>query len=126
MADVVRGGYLYPCRCSRKDFAAALAPRMRPLQPATKCSEPLDDEPVYPGSCRMAGSGILQAEWNAMEEPGGFNWRFRVPDGEAVEFEDGISAHSGLWPAKILATLWSGGATAFRVISLPAWPTTLQ
>ena len=25
---------------------------------------------------------------NGIEEPGSFNWRFRVPDGEAVEFVD--------------------------------------
>jgi glutamyl-tRNA synthetase len=30
---------------------------------------------------------------NGMEEPGSFNWRFRVPDGEAVEFEDRNLGH---------------------------------
>jgi glutamyl/glutaminyl-tRNA synthetase len=64
------GGFLYPCICSRKDLAqAASAPND-------------DDEPVYPGTCRerkdVAGS----------TEPAGVNWRFRVPQGEAVEFAD--------------------------------------
>jgi glutamyl/glutaminyl-tRNA synthetase len=64
------GGFLYPCICSRKDLAqAASAPNG-------------DDEPVYPGTCRerkdVAGS----------TEPAGVNWRFRVPQGEAVEFAD--------------------------------------
>jgi glutamyl/glutaminyl-tRNA synthetase len=65
------GGLLYPCICSRKDLAqAASAPN------------DADDEPVYPGTCRerkdVAGSS----------EPAGVNWRFRVPEGEAVEFAD--------------------------------------
>jgi glutamyl/glutaminyl-tRNA synthetase len=63
-------GFLYPCICSRKDLAqAASAPND-------------DDEPVYPGTCRerkdVAGS----------TEPAGVNWRFRVAQGEAVEFAD--------------------------------------
>lgn len=66
-----QGGLLYPCVCSRKDLAqAASAPN------------DADDEPVYPGTCRerkvLAGS----------TDPAGVNWRFRVPDGEAIEFVD--------------------------------------
>jgi len=43
----------------------------------------LDDEPVYPGTCRTQAFAA-----NELDEPGPVNWRFRVPDGEAVEFED--------------------------------------
>jgi len=65
------GGFLYPCTCSRKDLAqAANAPNET------------DDEPVYPGTCRERKN---VAEYM---EPAGANWRFRVPDGEAVEFAD--------------------------------------
>jgi|SRR5271157_4419605 len=65
------GGFLYPCFCSRKDLAqAAGAPN------------DTDDEPVYPGTCRERGD---VAEFT---EPAGVNWRFRVPDGEAIEFTD--------------------------------------
>ena len=39
-----------------------------------------DDEPIYPGTCREK---IL-----TVENPAGVNWRFRVPDGEVVAFED--------------------------------------
>jgi glutamyl-tRNA synthetase len=64
-------GKIYPCTCSRKDLAqSASAPN------------DADDEPVYPGTCR----GLHNEE--PREEPAGVNWRFRVPDGEAVEFED--------------------------------------
>jgi glutamyl/glutaminyl-tRNA synthetase len=65
------GGFLYPCVCSRKDLAqSASAPN------------DAEDEPVYPGTCRE------RKNLGAVEEPAGVNWRFRVPDGEAIEFAD--------------------------------------
>lgn len=67
------GGFLYPCICSRKDLAqSASAPH----------AEAADDEPVYPGTCRD------RKDVSDFREPAGVNWRFRVPDGEAVEFAD--------------------------------------
>jgi glutamyl/glutaminyl-tRNA synthetase len=98
------GGFLYPCRCSRKDLAAAVsAPHERGSLPAqaelgrgTQASssgrgmsiQDDEDEPVYPGTCRAlhAESGASMA---GEDGPGGRNWRFRVPDGQAVEFVDG-------------------------------------
>ncbi len=66
-----QSGFLYPCTCSRKDLAqSASAPN------------DTDDEPLYPGTCR---SRLGTAECT---DPAGVNWRFRVPDGEAVEFTD--------------------------------------
>jgi glutamyl/glutaminyl-tRNA synthetase len=68
---LLAGGWLYPCRCSRKDLAQAM-------------QAPHDDEGIYPGTCRpatMPSGGV--------ESSIGANWRFRVPDGEAVVFEDG-------------------------------------
>jgi glutamyl-tRNA synthetase len=64
------GGWLYPCRCSHKDLAMAM-------------QAPHDDEGIYPGTCRPATALI-----GGVETPAGANWRFRVPDGEAVAFED--------------------------------------
>jgi glutamyl-tRNA synthetase len=67
------GGFLYPCTCSRKDMAQAVsAPN----------EADADDEPVYPGTCRDRKDA---AEFT---EPAGANWRFRVPEGEEVEFAD--------------------------------------
>ena len=64
-------GVLYPCTCSRKDLAqAASAPN------------DTDDEPLYPGTCR----GRMDA--SSFQYPAGLNWRFRVPEGEGVCFED--------------------------------------
>jgi glutamyl-tRNA synthetase len=72
---LLRGGFIYPCRCSRKDMEAALsAPHEQDL---------LDDEPVYPGTCRSSDFAASE-----IHEPGNFNWRFRVPDGDAIEFVD--------------------------------------
>jgi glutamyl/glutaminyl-tRNA synthetase len=68
---LLAGGWLYPCRCSRKDLAQAM-------------QAPHDDEGVYPGTCRPATMPS-----DGVESPIGANWRFRVPDGEAVVFEDG-------------------------------------
>jgi glutamyl/glutaminyl-tRNA synthetase len=82
---LLRGGWLYPCSCSRRELAQM-------------ASAPHDDndEPVYPGTCRsrrLAASGYgprdgPPAADARAETPLGVNWRFRVPDGEAVEFVD--------------------------------------
>ncbi len=77
-------GMIYPCTCSRKDVAqAAGAPNEG------------DDEPVYPGTCRpVAGAarlrprGTAEAAVATCSQPGGVNWRFRVPDGEEIAFTD--------------------------------------
>ena len=65
------GGFIYPCTCSRKDLAqAATAPN------------DLDDELIYPGRCRG------RRDASTFAEPAGVNWRFRVSEGEAVNFVD--------------------------------------
>lgn len=65
------GGFIYPCTCSRKDLAqAASAPNET------------DDEPLYPGKCRN------QTDTSSFASPAGVNWRFRVPENEAVDFVD--------------------------------------
>jgi glutamyl/glutaminyl-tRNA synthetase len=65
------GGFIYPCTCSRKDLAqAATAPN------------DLDDEPIYPGRCRG------RRDASTFAGPAGVNWRFRVSEGEAVNFDD--------------------------------------
>jgi glutamyl-tRNA synthetase len=62
---------IYPCRCSRRE-----------LRESSSAPHEDDDEPLYPGTCRQHR---LPAKPTA---PAGWNWRFRVPDGEAVEFHD--------------------------------------
>jgi glutamyl-tRNA synthetase len=61
---------VYPCYCSRKDIASALV-----------APHALDDEPVYPGTCRTASEFPPVARRTC--------WRFRVPDGQRISFLDG-------------------------------------
>ena len=71
-ARLRRQGALYPCSCSRKDLAdAAQAPH----------DNAENDEPVYSGRCRQKQSDAT--------DPAGTTWRFRVPDGVAIRFDDG-------------------------------------
>jgi glutamyl/glutaminyl-tRNA synthetase len=71
---LLAGGWIYPCRCSRKDLAQAM-------------QAPHDDEGIYPGTCRPVDRQPFP------EPPAtGNNWRFRVPDGEILTF---IDSHFG-------------------------------
>jgi glutamyl/glutaminyl-tRNA synthetase len=121
-------GLIYPCTCSRKDVAqAASAPNDS------------DDEPVYPGRCRPAGrtgSGGLRhggtaeagvatcaeavaADFEAASPPldlKGANWRFRVPDGEEIQFTD---LHLG--PQRITAGRDFGDFIVWRRDDVPAY-----
>jgi glutamyl/glutaminyl-tRNA synthetase len=67
---LLEGGWLYPCRCSRKDLAMAV-------------QAPHDDEGIYPGTCRP-----VTAQFGGSAAPTGANWRFRVPEGQVIEFQD--------------------------------------
>ncbi|HEV3410258.1 MAG TPA: tRNA glutamyl-Q(34) synthetase GluQRS [Chthoniobacterales bacterium] len=59
-------GHVYACTCSRRDVLnAAGAPHNE------------NEEPIYPGTCRERNLQSTSA-----------NWRFRVPDGQEVEFTD--------------------------------------
>ena len=93
------GGFIYPCTCSRKD-----------IQQAASAPNAGDDEVIYPGTCRPKGDkwqvASLRAEASAQQASDmisapavlarvtchvsrSANWRFRVPDGDAVSFTDG-------------------------------------
>ncbi len=68
-----REGWLYPCRCSRRDVRRNL-------------SAPHEGtgEPVYPGTCRPP-AGVAAGDPPAGRE---VCWRFRVPDGASVRVDD--------------------------------------
>jgi glutamyl-tRNA synthetase len=94
---LLRRGRLFPCRCSRKDLESALgAPHESSLPGAPGSQsqgkiEPLDDEPIYPGTCRQnlwRAPQLPGPTANDIEMPDGINWRFRVRNGEVVEFDD--------------------------------------
>lgn len=71
------GGHIFPCTCSRKDLALAASAPHEALRQSP------DDEPLYPGTCRSELGSATESF------PAGVNWRFRVPQGEVVDFEDG-------------------------------------
>jgi glutamyl/glutaminyl-tRNA synthetase len=99
------GGYLYPCKCSRKELAlAASAPH-----------ENGEEEPKYPGTCRpvsvsQSGAQTLSAS------PAGVNWRFRVPDDQVIEFQDG---HFG--PQQFIAGTDFGDFLVWRRDDVPSY-----
>jgi glutamyl-tRNA synthetase len=96
------GGWIYPCTCSRRELAAAAsAPH----------EEDDDDEPVYPGRCRPVAGTVAQAR-----EPAGVNWRFRIPHGEAIEFQD-----SGMGARRYVAGHDFGDFVVWRRDDVPAY-----
>lgn len=92
-------GFVYPCTCSRRELAlAASAPHES------------DDEPTYPGTCRPLGAQPLP------KSPTGQNWRFRVPDGESIAFND---RHFG--PQQFLAGRDFGDFLVWRRDDVPSY-----
>jgi glutamyl/glutaminyl-tRNA synthetase len=119
-------GVIYRCTCSRKDVAqAAGAPNEG------------DDEPVYPGTCRgraspgyearlrragpvrlasLAQDRLTNASVAIRPMPSGCNWRFRVPDGEEICFND---LHLG--PQCMIAGRDFGDFIVWRRDDVPAY-----
>ncbi|MGO8757307.1 MAG: glutamate--tRNA ligase family protein [Terracidiphilus sp.] len=90
---LLRTGRLFPCRCSRKDLETALGAPHERAQTGSGGGklDTLDEEPLYPGTCRRFLGGTPRLPGPTSDEPempGNTNWRFRVPDGEAIEFVD--------------------------------------
>jgi glutamyl-tRNA synthetase len=94
---LLRRGHLYPCKCSRKDLETALGAPHERVTAVTQGSlgggkwDLEDDEPIYPGTCRNLPGKVPQlpaANSAEVDSPAGFNWRFRVNDGQVVEFVD--------------------------------------
>jgi glutamyl-tRNA synthetase len=88
LEELRAGNFIYPCTCSRKD-----------IQAASRAPHAVDDEePIYPGTCRPrpvsdvgqasppAGSGGVSPPVSSASPR--FSWRFRVPDGEVIDFVD--------------------------------------
>lgn len=101
LGKLVAGGFVYPCTCSRKD-----------IQSAPRAPHAEDEaEPIYPGTCR----GQQLSTFN----PGArtrFALRFRVPEGEAVSFEDG-----GFGPQQFIAGKHFGDFVVWRKDGVPSY-----
>jgi glutamyl/glutaminyl-tRNA synthetase len=95
-------GFLFPCSCSRKDLAdASQAPH------EAQAHDP-NDEPIYSGRCR---NQKLKAS-----DPAGVTWRFRVPDGKVIRFDD---VNAG--PQTYIAGQHFGDFVVWRRDDVPAY-----
>jgi glutamyl-tRNA synthetase len=119
---LLRRGCLFACRCSRKDLEAATrAPheQSRAGRGGAAKPEELDDEPIYPGTCRRFTGYVPQLPGptaSELDEPGPINWRFRVPDGEAIEFVD-----ENLGPQRFVAGVDFGDFVVWRRDGVPSY-----
>ena len=93
-------GFVYPCVCSRQDVLRALQ--------APNAGE---DEPIYPGTCRTTQGNEVQKNKETR-----VNWRFQVPDGEPVSFNDGRSG-----PHEFVAGRDFGDFVVWRHDDLPSY-----
>jgi glutamyl/glutaminyl-tRNA synthetase len=74
-------GLIYPSPHSRRDVEeAASAPHGTREE---RGLSPFPSEPIFPPALRPG-------RHDRAAEPGGVAWRFRVPDGRVIEFEDGL------------------------------------
>ncbi|MGA8531239.1 MAG: glutamate--tRNA ligase family protein [Acidobacteriaceae bacterium] len=109
---LLAGGWLYPCRCSRRELS-------RIAQAPHEGSDGLrmegDEGPMYPGTCRLERSAALSLA-GEYAEPAGVNWRFRVPDGDVVTFDDGR-----LGPQRFVAGEDFGDFAVWRRDDVPAY-----
>jgi glutamyl-tRNA synthetase len=105
------GGWIYPCTCSRRELAAAVSAPHEDQESAHGGVADEDDEPLYPGRCRPAAGAVAEAR-----EPAGVNWRFRVPDGEAICFED-----AGMGARRYVAGRDFGDFVVWRRDDVPAY-----
>jgi glutamyl-tRNA synthetase len=97
---LIKGGAVYPCTCSRKDIqAAASAPHAS------------DDEAIYPGTCRDRTTPSPEPQHSAR-----ISWRFSVPDGEAICFDD-----RNLGPQRFVAGKDFGDFVVWRPDDIPAY-----
>ena len=103
MEKLLLHGFVYPCSCSRKD-----------LQHSTQAPhEDSEDEPVYNGRCRFTAAP------NATLTPN-TNYRFRVPDDEAIQFGD-VHAGPQSFRAGCDASADFGDFLVWRKDSLPSY-----
>ncbi len=79
------GGWIYPCKRSRKEIQARLLEQHDGTLPDRE-----GWEPVFPPELRPPEfqSAAVVVPGFSLDDPGGVNWRFRVPDGETIAFAD--------------------------------------
>jgi len=113
---LLRRGFLFPCRCTRKELASAASAPHEGAQANGLAN--MDDEPIYPGTCRHLSpeTGQLPGPTASRFIPETANWRFRVPDGVAVEFYD---QHLG--PQRFVGGVDFGDFLVWRRDNVPSY-----
>ncbi|HZR20164.1 MAG TPA: tRNA glutamyl-Q(34) synthetase GluQRS [Verrucomicrobiae bacterium] len=108
LQQLQQSGYAYRCSCSRQDVLRAVqAPHQG------------EDEPLYPGTCRPKSDAQpsekrLPSQMSPSTER--VNWRFRVSDGETIQFVD---LHYG--PQVFVAGTDFGDFVVWRHDNVPAY-----
>ncbi len=100
LKKLIERGAVYPCTCSRKDIQAAVT-----------APHAADDEAIYPGTCRGRSPSAINSQPSTK-----FSWRFRVPDGETISFNDGQ-----LGPQQFVAGHDFGDFVVWRHDDVPAY-----
>ena len=98
LEKLILAGAVYACTCSRKD-----------IDTSPSAPQGADDEVLYPGTCRLKIN-------NKPSRSGRFSWRFKVPDGESICFED-----AALGPQCFTAAKDFGDFVVWRNDDVPAY-----
>ena len=102
-------GLVYPCACSRRDIAeSAAAPHESGLGGG--------DEPLYSGRCRPERLDTAERDRRTAWPRAGHSWRFRVPDGQPIQFTD-----TALGPQSAVAGETFGDFVIWRREDLPSY-----
>ena len=94
------GNFIYPCTCSRKD-----------IRDAVTAPHAADDELIYPGTCRAKKLSTINSQPSTKVA-----WRFRVPAGETIAFQD-----KNLGEQKFVAGKGFGDFVVWRGDGVPAY-----
>ena len=107
LAALHAAGLIFPCTRTRRDVLDALSAPHESAAPPTP-----DDEPVYPPHFRPPAHAPLPP----LGEKITVNWRFRVPDGEEIHFND---ARCG--PQRAVAGRDFGDFLVWRKVDAPSY-----
>ena len=78
---LVAGALAYPCGCSRKDIASAMA---------TQAPRPRHAELRYPGTCRNGLHGKAARAWRLRTEGPAMHWQDRAAGPQAQDVQDAV------------------------------------
>lgn len=111
---LLAAGFLYPCTCSRRELARiAEAPHEAAPYESFSARFEADETLMYTGTCRPAPGSPPPSGYDA---PAGVHWRFRVPHGEAIEFQDTLFG-----PQRFVAGYDFGDFPVWRRDDVPAY-----